>query len=92
MSVRVLAHPVAKERIAAIRALLAGGFIENIQSLLASGDELALPEHWDGPRAIEFRGSWPSTRASLLDAHAQLTELAARIDSITTAIMAAGGA
>ncbi|MEA3058503.1 MAG: hypothetical protein QOF34_1318 [Sphingomonadales bacterium] len=91
MAVRVLAHPVAKERIVALRALLAGGFIENIQQLLANGDELANPEHWDGPRAIEFRGMWPGLRSSLLDAHGHLTELGASIDSITSAIMSAGG-
>jgi hypothetical protein len=41
MATRVLAHPVAKERIVQLRALLAGGFIESIQQLLAHGDELA---------------------------------------------------
>jgi hypothetical protein len=91
MSTRVLAHPVAKERIVQLRALLAGGFIENVQQLLVHGDELANPEHWDGPRAIEFRNMWPGLRASLLDAHGQLTELATSIDAITSAILQAGG-
>lgn len=92
MAVRVLAHPIAKERVLQLRAVLAGGFIEDIQKLLAHGDELANPEYWDGPRAIEFRGSWPAVRKSLLDSHTQLTELAGAIDSITSAIMQAGGA
>jgi hypothetical protein len=91
MAIRVLAHPVAKEHVVALRGLLGGGFIENITQLLNHGDELAIPEHWDGPKAIEFRTMWPELRSSLLDAHGHLSELAAAIDGITTAIMQAGG-
>ena len=91
MGMRVLAHPVAKERILQFRTVLDSGFIEAMQQLLVAGDDLAQPCYWDGPKAKEFEGLWPSLRQSLLDAHAELSTLAGSIDSITSQIMAAGG-
>jgi hypothetical protein len=88
---RVLADPVAKERILQFRSVLDSGFIDAIQRLLASGDDLAQPCYWDGPKARDFEGVWPSLRQSLLDAHRDLSELAGSIDQITTQIMVAGG-
>jgi uncharacterized protein YukE len=92
MSMRVLADPVAKERIVQFRAVLDSGFIDAIQRLLASGDDLVQPCYWDGPKAKEFQDIWPGLRQSLLDAHRELSELAGSIDQITTQIMVAGGA
>ena len=92
MAMRVLADPVAKERILQFRTVLDGGFIESIQQLLSAGDDLSQPNYWDGPKAKEFEGMWPGLRKSLLDAHADLSVLAGSIDSITSQIMAAGGA
>ncbi|GEM_PF-7017047 len=89
---RVLADPVAKERIVQFRGVLDGGFIDAISRLLASGDDLAQPCYWDGPKAREFEALWPGLRRSLLDAHRDLSELAGSIDQITTQIMIAGGA
>ena len=91
MSMRVLADPVAKERILQFRSVLDSGFIEAIQRLLSSGDDLTQPCYWDGPKARDFEGVWPSLRQSLLDAHRDLSELAGSIDQITTQIMVAGG-
>ena len=91
MSMRVLADPVAKERILQFRSVLDSGFIDAIQRLLASGDDLVQPCYWDGPKAKEFQGIWPGLRQSLLDAHRDLSELAGSIDQITTQIMIAGG-
>jgi hypothetical protein len=34
---------------------------------------------------------WPDLRQALLDSHTRLSELAANVNSITDAIMAAGG-
>src|SRR4051794_41133609 len=92
MSMRVLADPVAKERIVQFRGVLDSGFLDAVQRLLGAGDDLAQPCYWDGPKAREFEGLWPGLRQSLLDAHRELTELAANIDGISTQIMAAGGA
>ena len=92
MAMRVLADPVAKERILQFRTVLDSGFIESIQQLLTGGDDLSQPCYWDGPKAKEFQGMWPGLRQSLLDAHADLSVLAGSIDSITTQIMTAGGA
>jgi len=92
MGMRVLAHPVAKERILQFRTVLDSGFIEAIQRLLTAGDDLAQEIYWDGPKAQDFRGRWPGLRQSLLNAHTELSELGAAIDQITTQIMAAGGA
>jgi len=91
MSMRVLADPVAKERIMQFRSVLDSGFIEAIQRLLTSGDDLTQPCYWDGPKAKEFQGIWPGLRQALLDAHRDLSELAGSIDQITTQIMVAGG-
>ena len=92
MAMRVLADPVAKERIVQFRGVLDGAIIESIQQLLTAGDDLSQPCFWDGPKAKEFEGMWPGLRQSLLDAHAELSVLAGSIDSITTQIMSAGGA
>ncbi|MEO7555294.1 MAG: pyrophosphorylase [Acidimicrobiales bacterium] len=92
MSVRTVADPVAKDAVAHLRATLAGGFLDTIQQVLTDGDTLSRADLWDGPRAIEFRGTWPDLRSALLNAHQDLTELAGSIDAITTAIMQAGGA
>jgi hypothetical protein len=92
MGMRVLADPVAKERILQFRTVLDNGFIDSIQQLLTGGDDLAQPCYWDGPKAKEFQGMWPGLRQSLLEAHADLSALAGSIDSITTQIMTAGGA
>lgn len=92
MSMRVLADPVAKEQIVVFRNVLGSGFIDAIQQLLVAGDDLVQPCYWDGPKAKEFQGVWPGLRQSLLDAHADLTQLAGSIDAITTQIMTAGGA
>jgi len=91
MSMRVLADPVAKERILQFRSVLDSGFIDAIQRLLASGDDLAQPCYWDGPKAKEFEGMWPGLRQSLLATHRDLSALAGSIDQITTQIMIAGG-
>ncbi len=92
MAMRVLADPVAKERIVQFRGVLDSGFIDAIQRLLVSGDDLAQPCYWDGPKAREFEGLWPGLRQSLLESHRRLSELAGSIDQITTQIMVAGGA
>src|SRR4051794_7633383 len=92
MSMRVLADPVAKDRILQFRTVLDGGFIESIQKLLTGGDDLSQPCYWDGPKAKEFQAMWPGLRQSLLEAHADLAVLAGSIDTITSQIMAAGGA
>ena len=92
MGMRVLADPVAKDRILQFRTVLDRGFIESLQQLLVAGDDLAQPCYWDGPKAKEFEGMWRGLRQSLLDAHAELSALAGSIDSITSQIMAAGGA
>src|SRR3954452_11015088 len=92
MGMRVLADPVVKERILQFRTVLDSGFIESVQQLLSGGDDLSQPCYWDGPKAKEFQGMWPGLRRSLLDAHADLAVLAGSIDTITTQIMAAGGA
>jgi hypothetical protein len=92
MSIRTVADPAAKDAVAHLRGTLAGGFIDTIQQVVNDGDTLCRAELWDGPRAIEFRGSWPDLRTALLNAHQDLTDLAGSIDAITTAIMQAGGA
>src|SRR5436190_24054079 len=92
MGMRVLADPVAKERILQFRSVLDGGLVSSIQQLLVAGDDLAQPCYWDGPKAKEFEAMWPGLRRSLLQAHEDLTVLGANIDSITTQIMTAGGA
>jgi hypothetical protein len=92
MSVRTVADPVAKDAVTHLRATLAGGFLDTIQQVVNDGETLSRPDLWDGPRAIQFRQSWPDLRASLQRSHGDLTELAGAIDSITTAIMHAGGA
>ena len=92
MAMRVLADPVANERILQFRTVLDSGFIEAIQQLLIGGDDLSQPCYWDGPKAKEFEGIWPGLRQSLLEAHRELSELTGSIDQITTQIMIAGGA
>ena len=91
MGMRVLADPVAKERILQFRTVLDSGFIEAIGQLVTAGDDLAQPNYWDGPKAKEFGAMWPGLRQSLHDAHADLALLAGSIDSITSQIMLAGG-
>jgi hypothetical protein len=91
MSMRVLADPVAVERVTHLRGVIDSGFIDTVQQLIGDGDVLADAAVWDGPRAAEFRGMWPELRQALLDSHTRLSELAANIGAITDAIMAAGG-
>lgn len=92
MSVRTVADPLAREAVTHLRGTLAGGFLDTLRLVVADGDTLSRPDLWDGPRAVQFRHSWPELRAALQHAHADLTELAGAIDTITTAIMQAGGA
>jgi hypothetical protein len=92
MAMRVLADPVAKDRIMQFRRVLDSGFIESIQHLLAAGDDLSQPCFWDGPKAKEFQAMWPGLRQSLLDVHTDLSTLMGSVDAITTQIMTAGGA
>ncbi|MGI8663106.1 MAG: pyrophosphorylase [Acidimicrobiales bacterium] len=92
MSVRTVADPLAKDAVTHLRSTLAGGFLETIQQVVRDGETLSRPDLWDGPRAIQFRQSWPELRGALQNAHSDLTELAGSIDAITTAIMHAGGA
>jgi hypothetical protein len=92
MSVRTLADPVAREAVTHLRTTLGGGFLETVQQVVNDGETLSRPDLWDGPRAIQFRTSWPELRAALQNVHAELTELAGSIDAITAAIMQAGGA
>src|SRR4051795_6363066 len=91
MSMRVLADPVAVERVTHLRGVIYSGFIDTVQQLIGDGDVLADAAVWDGPRAAEFRGMWPDLRQALLDSHTRLSELASNVNAITDAIMAAGG-
>jgi hypothetical protein len=91
MSMRVLADPVAIERVTHLRGVIDSGFVDTVQQVISDGDVLADAAVWDGPRAADFRGMWPELRQALLDSHTRLSELGANINAITEAIMAAGG-
>ena len=68
MAMRVLADPVAKERILQFRTVLDGGFIESIQQLLTGGDDLSQPCYWTArrPRSSRECGRGCASRCSML--------------------------
>lgn len=92
MSIRVLSTDQGKLSITKLQAIVTGGLAEQIAAMKAEGQTLSDPNVWDGALAEDFRSNtWPGT-ASALDQTAQaLDELRARIQSINTDIMSAGG-
>jgi uncharacterized protein YukE len=92
MSVRVLSSDQGKASISKLQAIVSGGLSEQISALKAEGQILSDPNVWDGVLAEDFRANtWPSA-ASALDQTAQaLEELRARVQTINTDIMSAGG-
>lgn len=92
MGMRVLADPRAIELVGQMKSQISGGLLTQINSLINTGAELSNREVWDGPRAVEFGELWADQISpALTNAHAQLEELASRVDQITADIMAAGG-
>lgn len=89
---RVLADPKAVELIGQMKTQIGDGLLTQINNLIKTGQELSNREIWDGPKAVEFGDLWSGQISpALTNAHAQLEELAGRVDQITADIMAAGG-
>ncbi len=92
MSMRTVSDPVAREAVSHLRGVLSGGLVDTLHQVMRDGETLCRPDLWEGPRAAEFRHTWPGVRKGLQTAHDELAELARRVDAITLAIMHAGGA
>jgi hypothetical protein len=92
MGMRVLADPRALELITQMKGQISDGLLTQINALIKTGTDLSNREIWDGPKAVEFGELWADQISpALTNAHAQLEELAGKVDQITSDIMAAGG-
>jgi uncharacterized protein YukE len=93
MASRVLATQEAKNAIAQINTIVNGGLEDQISALNTQGSTLSDPNIWDGPTAVDFRSNvWPQINSALQDTKGKLDELRTKLDTITSNIMAAGGA
>ena len=65
---------------------------QQLQAMLATGDELASPQVWEGSAANQFRdGEWARTRTWARTSVVQLTELRSTVQRVNENIQAAGG-
>lgn len=65
---------------------------QRLTTMLATGEQLASPQVWEGTAANRFRDEeWSSTRQWASSSIARLEELRASIHRINENIMAAGG-
>ena len=89
---RVLATDEARASIRRMQSLVAGGLTDQIVLLDAEGRILSDPNVWDGPTAIQFRGTvWPEAKSMLDSAKNTLEDLRAQLDRVAQDIFAAGG-
>ena len=92
MSVRVLSSDQGKTSITKLQAIVNGGLSEQITALKGEGQVLSDPNIWDGVLAEDFRANtWPATATALDQMTQALEELRARVQTINTDIMSAGG-
>ena len=91
MSQRVLASQEAIEKGDVMRRVIEQGLVDQLGTLNQAANRLSDPSVWDGPHAVEFRSLWGEISPRLEQARVDLADLRARVQSITTDILAAGG-
>jgi uncharacterized protein YukE len=65
---------------------------ESLDAMLRTGDQLAMPQVWEGTAANRFRDTeWAETQRWAATSVQQLTELRAAVDQVNQAILQAGG-
>jgi hypothetical protein len=90
VSDRVLVTRTALEVASDLRARLQQ-LQSAVQQVIAVGDQLARPEAWDGPVAVDYRqGSWPQTRGALRVGIQSLEGARASADAVVHAVYGAG--
>lgn len=68
------------------------GVRESLDTMLRTGNELAMPEVWEGAAANQFRdGDWADTQRWAMDAVARLEDLRGTVERINHGIGEAGG-
>lgn len=91
MSDRVSSTMTAKESIVKLQQVMNGPLIEQLRFVTQQGQTLSDSNVWDGQLAIEFRGKWPKTHQTLVQAMKDLEELRQTVERINHSIMAASG-
>lgn len=63
-----------------------------LSKLIGAGDDLANPQHWDGPTAADFRNNiWATLKPDLNNLKTKLADLQSSVDKVLTNITQAGG-